>query len=309
MAGLDWLGPREKTRRAAWLYLSAWGASTAYLAARGADWIFPVAALVVFGLALSLLVVWLTRGTQALSVPVIRPAHETIGLLLYVLIFYAFIVLGWLFSAINTAFDPGRAHELVLLGVKLLVHVALPTLLLVTLGGEVRGMWDMGVRRPGVLATFLVFGAIIFGLLALISPSLRQIAATGLTPARALPWILLAWAWMSIEAGLCEEYLFRACLQSRLTAWLASPAMGIALTSIIFALVHAPGLYLRGTPETDGWSTDPLQVAAFTIATLSPLSLLLGVMWLRTRSLLLIVLLHGAIDALPHTAEIIGLWR
>jgi len=32
-------------------------------------------------------------------------------------------------------------------------------------------------------------------------------------------------------------------------------------------------------------------------------------MWLRTRSLLLIVLLHGAIDALPHTAEIIGLWR
>jgi membrane protease YdiL (CAAX protease family) len=28
-----------------------------------------------------------------------------------------------------------------------------------------------------------------------------------------------------------------------------------------------------------------------------------GVLWWRTRSLLLVVLLHGAVDMLPHTAE------
>jgi membrane protease YdiL (CAAX protease family) len=41
---------------------------------------------------------------------------------------------------------------------------------------------------------------------------------------------------------------------------------------------------------------------------LSPLSIALGVLWARTRSLLLIVLVHGAIDALPFTAEFVRLW-
>ena len=58
----------------------------------------------------------------------------------------------------------------------------------------------------------------------------------------------------------------------------------------------------------DGWSTDPIQVAAFTIATLSPLSVSLGLLWARSRSLLLVVLVHGAIDALPHTAEMARIW-
>jgi membrane protease YdiL (CAAX protease family) len=113
---------------------------------------------------------------------------------------------------------------------------------------------------------------------------------------------------MSVEAGLCEEFLFRACLQSRLSAWLRSPVRGIDLTSVLFALAHWPGLYLRGGPGVDGWSTDPLQVAAFTIATLSPLSVALGLLWARSRSLLLVVLVHGAIDALPATAEFVRIW-
>ena len=73
----------------------------------------------------------------------------------------------------------------------------------------------------------------------------------------------------------------------------------------VIALAHAPGLYLRGGPGTDGWSTDPVQVAAFTIATIGPISVMLGVLWWRTRSLLLVVLLHGAVDMLPNTAEMV----
>lgn len=68
-------------------------------------------------------------------------------------------------------------------------------------------------------------------------------------------------------------------------------------------MAHLPGLYLRGGPGVDAWSTDPLQVAAFTIATLSPLSLFFGFLWWRTRSLLLVVLVHGAIDVLPNMPE------
>jgi len=80
------------------------------------------------------------------------------------------------------------------------------------------------------------------------------------------------------------------------------------VTSIIFGLAHWPGLYLRGVPGVDGWSPDPIHVAAFTIATLSPLSVALGLLWARSRSLLLVVLVHGSIDALPAAAEFIRIW-
>ena len=87
-----------------------------------------------------------------------------------------------------------------------------------------------------------------------------------------------------------------------------SPAAAIVVTSLLFGLSHWPGLYLRGNPGVDGWSTDPIQVAAFTIATLSPVALAVGLLWARTRSLLLVVLVHGAIDALPNTAEFVRIW-
>jgi len=146
-------------------------------------------------------------------------------------------------------------------------------------------------------------------LLAVVSPSLQQIADMGVSGLALWGWVAASWLWVSLEAGLCEEYLFRAGLQSRLTAWLQSPLAAILLSCVQFALIHWPGLYLRGGPGVDGWSPDPLQVAAFTIATLSPLAIMVSVLWARTRSLLLVVLVHGAIDALPHTAEMIRIFR
>ena len=65
---------------------------------------------------------------------------------------------------------------------------------------------------------------------------------------------------------------------------------------------------MRGAPGTDGYSTDLLQVAAFAIATLSPLALLLGTLWARTRSLALVVLLHACVDVLPNMADFVRTW-
>ena len=144
--------------------------------------------------------------------------------------------------------------------------------------------------------------------MALVSPALEQLGALQLGLAATTIWVLGSWAWLSLVAGFCEEFLFRACLQSRLTALLRSPTVAIIVTSLLFGLGHWPGLYLRGGPGVDGWSTDPVQVAAFTIATLSPLSIALGLLWARSRSLLLIVLVHGAIDALPNAADFIRTW-
>jgi uncharacterized protein len=295
-------------RRALLGYLALWSFATAYLALKGADWTFPIFALLVFGLAFSALAWWLTRRTEAPPVAVVNPKRQSLWLLGYLAI-YAFLAIGWGLGALKGAIAPGPAQEWAVLAYKLVFHVALPAALIALLGGSLRDTFDPGLGRRGVPVTLLVFVVICFGMLSLVSPSLEQIAATGVGGAELLFWIGAAWLWVSLEAGLTEEYLFRAGLQSRLTAWLGSPLTAILVGCVLFGLVHWPGLYLRGGPEVNGWSTDPLQVAAFTIAFLSPIGIMLAVLWARTRSLLLVVLIHGAIDALPHTAEMVETFR
>ena len=293
--------------RALIAYLAVWGASTGYLAATGGDWVFPIASLVIFGLILSGIIWFLTRRMHAPPVPVEKPKRESLGLLAY-LALYAFLLIGVWLGTVREAIPEGPNQELAVLAYKLLIHVGVPVALILMLGGAVRPLFDPGTSRRGFWTTLIVLSALMFALLAVVSPSLKQIGELKLDPATTLVWVLLSWLWLSVEAGLCEEFLFRACIQSRLAAWMKSPVAGILLTSVLFGLAHWPGLFLRGGPDVDGWSTDPIQVAAFTIATLSPLSVSLGLLWARSRSLLLIVLVHGAIDALPHTAEMFRIW-
>lgn len=288
-------------------YLAIWCASVAYIAAAGGDWTSPIMLFGIFGIALGGVIWFLTRKMDAPAVPVANPKRESLGLLAYLLV-YAVLLIGIWLGTIKHDIPPSRAQDLAVLAYKLLIHVAVPAALIVLLGGTLRPLFDSGLRRRGFWPALVVLCGLMFGLLAVVSPSLRQISALNLAPAIALGWVLASWAWMSVEAGLCEEFLFRACIQSRLTAWLGSPATAIAVTSILFALSHWPGLYLRGGPGVDGWSTDPVQVAAFTIATLSPLSVALGLLWARSRSLLLIALVHGAIDALPNAADFVRIW-
>jgi membrane protease YdiL (CAAX protease family) len=288
-------------------YLMIWGASTAYLAATGGDWVFPIASLTIFGLIFSAVIWFLTRKMNAPTVPVEQPKRESLGLLAY-LVIYAVLLIGIWLGTVREAIPEGPTQELAVLAYKLLIHVGIPAALILLLGGALRPLFDSGFGRRGFWPTLTVLSAMMFALLAVVSPSLQQISALNLGPAAVLLAVLGSWAWVSLEAGLCEEFLFRACLQSRLTAWLRSPVTGIVVTSILFGLAHWPGLFFRGGPGVDGWSTDPIQVAAFTVATLSPLSISLGLLWARSRSLLLIVLVHGAIDALPNTAEFVRIW-
>ena len=286
-----------------WLvYALLWAAAVAYLAARGADWVFPIASLLLFG-GLASGIAWaLTRRSAAPEVPVARPPVELAAVLAYLLL-YAFVFLGPGMNALRAAAPPGPAQDLIVLAAKLIVHVALPAALLLLLGARLRPLFDSGLGRRGFWPVLLVLGPLFLILLSIVSPSLANIAALH-PPVATLLWAApLSYIWISLEAGLCEEFLYRAVLQSRVTAVIRSAAGAIPVASLIFALAHAPGLYLRGGPGVDGWSADPLQVAAFTIATLSPVGLFFGTLWWRTHSLLLVVLLHGAIDVLPNLPE------
>lgn len=283
-----------------WLgYALIWLGAVGWLGMSGADWASPIMALLLFGVVPGALGWWLTRAADVPETPVARPGVE-LGAVIVYLALYAFLFLGPGMSALRAALAPGAAQDGLVLAAKLIVHVGLPAALLFLLGARVRPLFDAGLSRPGFWPALLVLGAYLVALNALVSPSLATIGALQ-PPVPTLIWAVpIFYLLVSIEAGLCEEFLYRAVLQTRLAAWLGSAAAAIPVMALLFALAHAPGLYLRGGPGVDGWSADPVQVAIFTIATLSPVGLFFGLVWWRTRSLLLVVLLHGAIDVLPN---------
>ncbi|HSZ09470.1 MAG TPA: CPBP family intramembrane glutamic endopeptidase [Steroidobacteraceae bacterium] len=288
-------------------YLALWAAANAYLGFTGADWMFPAFSLAAFGAALPTLSIVLTRNAAPPPVVVPRPAVELTALLGF-LALYAVLFLGWGMSATHAIVPAGRGRELLVLGVKLIVHVAAPAILLTSLGAPLAPLFDSGIRRPGFWPPLLVLGAIILALMCVVSPALSEIAALHASRAT-LAWAAPAtFVWLALEAGLCEEFLFRAVLQTRLAAVLRNETGAVVAGALLFALAHAPGLYLRGHPGVDGYSTDPVQVIAFTVAVLSPVAILFGTLWARTRSLLLIVLLHAAVDVLPNLADFIHTW-
>lgn len=291
------------------IYAMLWGGSTAYLFAQGnEDWFTGILVLAIFGLALSGLAWLLTRGAEAPPIEVKRPAFESGAILIYLALVYALLFLGYGLTALREAFPEGQSRETAVMGLKLTAHVILPALLLVFLGARLSPLFQAGLTGRKFWRTLIVLGAIILGLLCVISPSLRNVAATGATPAT-LAWAVpVSFVWVTVEAGLNEEFLFRGVLQTRLSAWFRSAWAGVFVTSLVFGLVHMPGLFLRGGPSVDGWSTDPLQVAAYTIAVLSPIGLLFGLIYARTKSLLLVVLLHGLVDVLPNLADFIRTW-
>jgi uncharacterized protein len=301
--------PRIDSRAASFAggYLAIWAAATAYLGFKDADWTLPVISLLVFGAALPALSIALTRKAAPPPIVVQRPALELSALMIF-LVAYAVLFLGWGMSFTRAAVPPGREQESLVLLVKLAVHVGMPAVLLAALGAKLAPLFNSGIGRPGFWPPLLVLGAIILAFMCVVSPALSEIAAlhaSSFTLAWAAP---AAFIWLALEAGLCEEFLFRAVLQTRLAAALRSEAGAVATGALIFALAHVPGLYLRGHPGVDGYSTDPLQVAAYSVAALSPIALLFGTLWARTRSLLLIVLLHAAVDVLPNLAEFIHTW-
>jgi uncharacterized protein len=297
----------SRTARFVGAYLALWGAATAYLGFSGADWTFAALSLAVFGVALPASSIALTRKAAPPPVAVRRPAVELTALLCF-LALYAVLFLGWGMNATRTLLPPGRERDLLILVVKLVVHVAAPAILLAALGAKLAPLFNSGIRRPGFWPPLLVLGAIILALMCVVSPALSETAALH-APVITLAWAApAAFAWLALEAGLCEEFLFRAVLQTRLAAVLKNETGAVVTGALLFALAHAPGLYLRGHPGVDGYSTDPVQVIAFTVAVLSPIAVLFGTLWARTRSLLLIVLLHAAVDVMPNLAEFIGTW-
>ncbi|MFT3805492.1 CPBP family intramembrane glutamic endopeptidase [Arenimonas sp.] len=276
----------------------------------GFSLIEPLFVLGVLGIAMPVLAVALTRNARNPG-PSARPigTRETLASLGYLALF-ALFVLGFGFSVINEAIADEPTRSLAKLGVKLATMVALPVALLAMFGHRWRDTLAPGWSWPKHGRALIGVGLALLAFQAVFGRGLQSLDA--LQPA----WSTMAWAipacflLASLEAGLCEEVLFRVFLQTRLAAFLKSELGAIAIGSLLFGLAHAPGLYLRGAALMEGAGGQPtlLWSLAYSIAIISPAGILFGVLWSRTRSLALIVVLHGLTDTLPHLAPFIETW-
>jgi membrane protease YdiL (CAAX protease family) len=119
------------------------------------------------------------------------------------------------------------------------------------------------------------------------------IGARELIPDLSLTNLLMLIIIMVFIVGLIEELIFRSILQTSLEG-LFGPFMGILLSSLLFGIMHST----YGTPYEMLYS---FFVGGF-----------LGYLFYRTRSLPLLVMIHGSMNVflfgiLPHVGSIFGL--
>ena len=266
----------------------------------------PLFLLAVLGGAFPALAWLLTRGRSRghddrprLS----SPSKRLAGPLLYLAVF-AVLVLGWGFTALQAQWPTEPAQSIAQTLLKLATMVVLPVLLF--LGGSTlrprfgsARLWWVFV---GMAVAFLAFQAVFGRGLT----TLRELAPAMSTLLWAIP---LCWLWQIVEAGLCEEVLFRRVLQQRIADATRSQVAAVLWASLLFGLAHAPGLYLRGAHAMEGVADATLPWAvAYSVVMIAPAGIAFGVLWARTRSLWLVVALHGTVDLLPQLAPFIRAW-
>jgi len=297
--------------RIVWLCLAVYGLSVGVLAAAGRPLGETLGVLLIFGIGLPVvaLLCCLRAPMPAAPAPPLR--HEAwlvLGLLVAVSLFLA--VKGRILGVLLPAAPDPRWHDVANTLLKLAAFVAVPAMVLRVAH---RGWPTPGAATAGRGRLWLCFAV-----LAVIATGVQFVIGTGakqlLTPEiQARHWVvgtLLCFVWMSVEAGITEEFFFRRLLQSRLAALTGSQASAACLGALAFGLAHAPGFFLRGAGADEGLGAHPgpLLAAAYSVTMQGVVGLVFGVLWARTRSFTLVVALHGVIDAAANTTEFMNTW-
>ena len=264
------------------------------------DPVEPLLVLTILGLGFSLAAWMLTIGIHPLYCAVLQPKRELaiIGAYLFPLVVFATSGLGALHRYVSAA--PGNA--IVILAAKLLVFVILPaTILLTQFGYSLRQLVPVSARARHLLV-MLGMSVLLLAFQVVLGRGLRDIASAHVLPSALWYGFPLTFVWLALEAGVVEEFFFRVLLQTRLSAVLNSELGGIVLTSTIFGLAHAPGLYLRTGLTQEGLSPNPSLLAAlgYSIVIISMAGFFMGVLWARTHNFAVIVVVHAMGDLLPN---------
>ena len=276
-----------------------------------------VAVLLIFGGLMSALV-WAATRSQ---IPA-APASDSPGLQLSAILLLTVLVALWLCLGIDfvnarlatATWDP-RLQVLLKLASKLVVFVAIPWALFRRRFGATAAdfglSWEhgraligpLGLKVLGLMAAMMAINLAIGSAAA----PIRHGEISPLVLGVALPFCLL---WNCVEAGLVEEFFFRALLQTKLTDWSRSRTTGTLVMAVIFGLFHAPGLVLRGAASFEGMgaSPTPILAVAYSVAIMGVAALPFGLLWARSRNLWMAILVHGACDTVAHLPTFIQTW-
>ena len=253
---------------------------------------------------------WLFTLKSRAEAPVLRRPGVEMGAVFAYLVIFAFGFLGYGFSWLKQEFTDPRAHDLAVMLAKLIAMVLIPALLLKRLGHPLRETLKLNFRWKQHGLVLLGLGLLMLLFQAFGGQGLHRLSALNPSTASLLWGVPLCFLYLCIDTGLTEEYLFRVVLQTRLSAWLKSETAGVVVMALLFGLAHAPGYYLRGAFAADGMSGSQtlLLSVGYTVVITSVVGFMFGMLWARTRSLALIVMLHALTDLIPNLAEFIQTW-
>lgn len=212
-------------------------------------------------------------------------------------------------SAIADWLAPGLAplpREVLIVWVKITMFVVLPAIVLGMLFSRKPGDFGLGASRlslPRAALVFIVVAGLFNGVQFLFSDQAEPFRSGQYSAGTLAVVGLITFIWMGVEAGLVEEFFFRAVLQERVAQALKSPLAGALIGAFVFGFAHAPGIALR---EGGSWP----DAIAQAVLILTPAGFAMAYLWMRTRNLLLLAMIHGAGDLVPgfaHIGQLFGL--
>jgi uncharacterized protein len=277
-----------------------------------------VVVLIVFGIVFPA-VAWIaTRRAIPLSVSVKASKTQLIILIGYIIVLSVYLIGGpqWIDQHLPSPWsDSVRIKFFITLAKKLIVFVAIPfAIFRFGCGNRIR---DFGIQREGLralyrshLAVILVVGGAFLAFQYFLSGGGASFRQGHFSVYQLLLGLPLCFIWLFVEAGLVEEFCFRALVQSHLAAAFKSEVSGVVLMSLVFGLAHAPGFIFRHAGEVEGLGSNPtaLDAVAYSIVVLAISGITFGVTWARTKNLFAVMLIHAAGDLLPNFAGFAQTW-
>jgi membrane protease YdiL (CAAX protease family) len=275
--------------------------------------------LALFGVVFPLMAWFATGRAKPLEVAAARSGYEVVLVLALLIALGVYLIGGP--QAIDALLPRGwvdspQAHFVVTLLKKLVVFVLLPYAVFRILFGY---KWrDFGLQMAGLrelagshLFVVLLLCAAILAFQFFLGGAAAPLREGKLHPQQLLIGLPLCFVWLAVEAGLVEEFFFRAIVQSRLAAWLKSEISGVALMALVFGLAHAPGFIFRRAAEVEGLGANPsaLDAIAYSIVILAPGAIVFGIVWARTKNLFALMIIHAAGDLLPNVAGFVQLFK
>ena len=274
--------------------------------------------LVVFGGVFPLLAWVATLRAVPLSVSVRPSTPALIALTAYVILVSLYLIGGpqWIDQHLpHSWIDSARTRFFVGLAKKLAIFVIIPfAIFRFGFGYRLR---DFGIQREGLralcgshLPVVLLVGGAFLCFQYFFSGGGAAFRREHFTTLQLFVGLPLCFAWLFIEAGLVEEFFFRALVQSQFAATLKSEVSGVVVMSLIFGLAHAPGFIFRHAGEVEGLGSNPssLDAIAYSIVVLAVSGVTFGVIWARTKNLFAVMLIHAAGDLLPNFVGFARTW-